>query len=544
MIHRALALLLVLFTPVLVRGQQMFGQQVGPYVRVYDRHLSYDPRDYPIDADLARDLTVSVVTFGPGDKPWEKFGHIAVEIDHPDWYVMYNWGTFDIDNTFMQKFAQGRLLYKISSQWGSNLSPPPTSEFYLRYPTYHDEDRIIHRQELNLSVDQRLALLQVLLRTDTDEHRFYLYDYFRDNCATRVRDAIDNVIGHRLRDANKGVVTGVSFRWHMERLLANTFWMYLPLQGVMGSPIDEPIDRWEEMYLPSKLHDRLSEINVVMEGREVPLVRQDLYFAGSRVPEATAPPNVVPQYLGVGMGIALLLALLGHLGRVHWVFRWGFVLASLPWLLFMFVGSAFLWFAWLCTNHVDCRYNQNVMHLSLLSIALLVLMPTAVSGLRHHLRTGKRGWLVYLASALVILHLMATLLVVLLAVLNVSPIAPLMIGLLAVVIGLFVVELMLPWMMLAVYPRVMAAKWIAFIIAGISLLGLVLKIIPGFHQDNAVIIALCLPPNLAIAYGLWRLSIEQRGRMALDGLTAPASNVAPLQSAAPSTVQAPSPVPV
>ena len=40
------------------------------------------------------------------------------------------------------------------------------------------------------------------------EHRFYHYDYYRDNCSTRVRDALDRVAGRRAARQTDGLPTG------------------------------------------------------------------------------------------------------------------------------------------------------------------------------------------------------------------------------------------------------------------------------------------------------------------------------------------------
>jgi hypothetical protein len=45
---------------------------------------------------------------------------------------------------------------------------------------------------------------------------------------------------------------------------------------------------------------------------------------------------------------------------------------------------------------------------------------------------------------------------------------------------------------------------LAAIVAGVSITGLLLKVLPGFYQVNGSVIALALPAHLGIAAALWR----------------------------------------
>ena len=49
-----------------------------------------------------------------------------------------------------------------------------------------------------------------------------------------------------------------------------------------------------------------------------------------------------------------------------------------------------------------------------------------------------------------------------------------------------------------------AAERLALVVAGLSLLGLALKLLPGFDQTNGHVIAIALPAHLGIAAGLRR----------------------------------------
>jgi len=380
------------------------------------------------------EVVVIVLTFGPGDEAWEKFGHNAICIIDPyaaprHRELTYNWGTFRFDQGFYWKFIQGRLLYEMTSE--------PAG---FTIPRYEDANRAVYEQRLHLTPKQKLALREELLANDTDEKRFYLYHYYRNNCSSRVRDVIDDITDHRLSQITKGVATGTTYRWHTDRLIADVPWLYVALKGVLGQPVDRPIDRWDEMFLPEKLHDRLKEVTVVIDGKTVPLVDKEIVEPprdpNARPPEPEVPPVMVWRYLGVGLALAILLAGVGHFAARHWSIRSAFCLLSLAWMALMAVGGLFIAWAWLATDHDVCRPNENVLHVSVLAAPMLVFLPMLAFGSRRGLRWGRR--------------LMA-------------------------------------------------------IMVAVSLFGVVVKALPMFYQANWVIVALCLPPNAAIAYTLWKM---------------------------------------
>ena len=97
-----------------------------------------------------------------------------------------------------------------------------------------------------------------------EENKYYLFDYYRDNCATRVRNLIDNATDGALHAATH---TPASFTWreHTERLAADDPFVFFGLDLAMGGFIDQPITFWEEMFLPAKLEEGLRRTVVPVE---------------------------------------------------------------------------------------------------------------------------------------------------------------------------------------------------------------------------------------------------------------------------------------
>ena len=132
-------------------------------------------------------LRASLLTFAPGETYWQRFGHNALLIENTATgaNAVYNYGMFDFfQKNFFLNFARGRMLYRL------DVDPLPRT-----LALYASEGRWVRQQVLNLSPERRLQLALFLDRNAQPDQAQYRYDYFRDNCSTRVRDAIDSVLG-------------------------------------------------------------------------------------------------------------------------------------------------------------------------------------------------------------------------------------------------------------------------------------------------------------------------------------------------------------
>lgn len=332
---------------------------------------------------------VYVMTMGPGSMVWERFGHNAIWVHDPlnGTDKAYNYGLFDFEqDNFILRFAQGRMLY-----WMEGFDAYLTADMYRR------DDRAVWVQELNLTPEQRLRLRDFLEWNEREENRYYRYDYYRDNCSTRVRDAVDRVLDGRLRLLTEPVPSGSTFRSHTRRLTSNDVPIYTALMLGLGSPVDREISRWEEMFLPLKLREHLRLLTVLDEqGREVPLVRSEtVMYESTRPPVREQPPRWWPYYLAVGALLGALVASLAVLGRRSRAARYGFALLVALWALFTGIGGSVLVGLWLLTDHAAAYANENLFHLNPISLLVLLSVPALAYGVRR----GRR--LAVLSAALV-----------------------------------------------------------------------------------------------------------------------------------------------
>jgi len=306
---------------------------------------------------------------GPGDHPFARFGHNAILLEwaaapgqEQGRAVVYNFGTFafaGLDG--VRDFMAGNFRY-----WLSATTLDRTLNAYSR------DRRSLVAQELGLSPTERARLALSLAENLRPEHRYYDYDYYRDNCSTRVRDALDQLLGGQLERSLRGPGR-LSFRAHTLRLTAGTLWLYGGLDLALGAATDRPTSRWDELFLPSELHDVLASASREQDGKLSKLVRSErvLLSAARPMPSATPPERRV-GFAATGAALGAALAVLGELARRSRAARVGFgALLSTVGLLLGSLGCIFAGF-WAYSRHWSAHQNLNLLLCPPWALALLV----------------------------------------------------------------------------------------------------------------------------------------------------------------------------
>ena len=137
---------------------------------------------------LSPTAEISVLTIGPGNNLNDAFGHSGFRIkDNVQGIdVVFGYGQYDFDApNFYLKFAQGKLNYLISKD--------DFNDFYRVYVFFN---RSIKEQVLNLTQTEKQNLFNYLQNNYKPENRAYLYDFFYDNCATKIRDVANTALNN------------------------------------------------------------------------------------------------------------------------------------------------------------------------------------------------------------------------------------------------------------------------------------------------------------------------------------------------------------
>jgi hypothetical protein len=346
-------------------------------------------------AGKGAELSVVLLTFGNGDQVYEKFGHNAIWIHDPLQGTdrVYNYGLFDFHSPgYWGRFVKGTWLYQIG-----------VADMYQTMAEYEYLNRTVTAQELNLTPVQKLQLQSFLDWNARPENAQYRYDYFRDNCSTRVRDAIDRVLGGQIQRATAGIPTNTTFRWHSRRLLSDGPVVYTGLEAGLGEAADRPIDAWEEMFLPEKVQQRVRNIQVTLpDGTRAPLVLSEraLYTARGRAPEPSAPPSWIAGYLLAGAAFGLAVAGLAAAAARSHTARFGFSLLTVAWGFMVGMGGLLLLGLWLFTDHTIAHRNENLFQFSVFALPLVILAPAVAYGARWAVRPARALAFVAAASSL------------------------------------------------------------------------------------------------------------------------------------------------
>jgi len=302
-----------------------------------------------------------LVTFGPGQIYWERFGHNAIWLREPAAGIdhTFNFGFFDFEQEdFFLRFLRGRMLY-------FSVAQPSQREFEF----YRQQNRSIRVQKLDIDASQYRRLRDYLLHEIKPENRDYRYDYYLNNCSTRIRDALDLALDGSLSTATENVPAGLNFRDQTRRLTQMQYWYYLALELGLGSPVDRVISRWDEMFIPMVVADEVAALSVRGSAQPLPLVLEDIMLhVSSEAAPAEQPSSIWYRYLLLGLLVAGLAWLSGKFMPAVW-------LAALcnAWLLIGASNGLVLAFLWWFTDHSVASANANLLLFS--PLFLLALVP-------------------------------------------------------------------------------------------------------------------------------------------------------------------------
>ncbi len=214
------------------------------------------------NTQLSEEAELSLLTCSPGDELYSLFGHSAIRVNDPivGLDVVFGYGTFDFDTpNFYLKFGNGNLNYWIDTKSYAG---------FIRQYNYYKQNVTEHR--LNLSQNEKQRLMDALVINLQEENRYYRYDFFFDNCATRIRDIIiKNIDGEVVYS---GSVEEMTFRDMLHQYSIYVPWISDGLDILLGLKTDDKADWKNQMFLPDYLLKHFSNAKVINNGVSKPLL--------------------------------------------------------------------------------------------------------------------------------------------------------------------------------------------------------------------------------------------------------------------------------
>lgn len=287
-------------------------------------------------------LRISLLTCTPGEELYSTFGHSAYRVVDSNAVtdIVYNYGTFNFDDDgFYLKFVRGKLLYYVSAEYFADFKD-----------LYQSTNRGITEQVLNLSAAEKITIRHFLNENLKEENKYYKYDFFFDNCTTRLRDILKKQ--HDSSFCQKPVMpAGSRFRQAIHQYLDKNGkdWSKLGIDILLGLPCDAVMTAEQMQFLPDNLMKSL-------DSSDHPMVisSQNLYsITEDKNKNSFFTPLVVFSIL------LIVIVLLGFVKNK-------FVQASLQGFDGLFFFSAgllgiILIFMWTATDHQMCKNNFNLL---------------------------------------------------------------------------------------------------------------------------------------------------------------------------------------
>ncbi len=229
---------------------------------------------------LSEEAEISIITIGPGDNLYDKFGHSAFRIkdDTNELDLIYNYGIYDFDTpNFYTKFARGKLLYKLA------INP-----YQAFLDSYIAQNRWVEEQVLNVSYSEKQKLFNFLQNNALPENRYYKYDFFYDNCATKIRDVLVSVLGDSLEYKTNLASEGLTFRQLIQKNVHYNSWGSMGMDVAIGAVVDRKASSREYQFLPEYISKAAAGATIARGSSTVPLVKETrrIYDAPERVQQS------------------------------------------------------------------------------------------------------------------------------------------------------------------------------------------------------------------------------------------------------------------
>ena len=311
-------------------------------------------------SQVSNDTIAYLITCGPGTETYSIYGHSALRIVIPGERIdsVYNWGVFDFaTKNFAWKFAKGRLDYMLIAE-----SPRGFFGEYLY------EKRYVCSQQINLNSKELRILIKLVNENIQPRNAKYRYDFFYDDCSTRIRDLVEKAVGDKLKypPAETGKIP--TFRDLVAKYQNPYPWLKFGVDLIMGSTADKKAVFRDRMFLPIDLKEELSKTFVNRSGKMIPLLQNPVVLLDFKEPDSRpyfllAPPFIFTLVITI---ILILTAVIKNMKIIR-------ILDIIIYSLFSILSVLMIFFNFF-TDHQQMKWNLNILWLNPFIIACLITL--------------------------------------------------------------------------------------------------------------------------------------------------------------------------
>lgn len=304
---------------------------------------------------LSPTAEISILTVGPGTSLNDAFGHSGFRIKDKTqgMDVVFGYGQYDFDApNFYLKFAQGKLNYLISKD--------DFNDFYRVYVYFN---RSIKEQVLNLTQNEKQNLYNFLVNNYKPENRAYLYDFFYDNCATKIRDVANSALNNGITFQTPDDYRPQTFRTLIQNNLNKNSWGSLGIDIALGSVIDRTATPEEQMFLPENIHKFFAKATL-QNGDPLVSKSETLYTEKEKNKSSNlwSSPLVIIGLIALGI-LWVTYSDYKKNKRTKWL---DILLFSITGIIG--IGLLLLWFA---TDHSTTAHNYNLLWAFALNVFMI-----------------------------------------------------------------------------------------------------------------------------------------------------------------------------
>ena len=355
--------------------------RTGAYLIILYLMLGYSS---PAQIKMSAYAEASVLTIGPGDQLNDAFGHSGIRIKDPmyDMDLVFDYGRYDFSaEGFYFNFAQGKLDYQIG--WDN-------FDQFLKY--YTQQQRRVESQTLKLNQKEIQQLFESLQQNIEPQHKTYAYDFFYNNCATKIKDKLIEVCDSPIQFLPPDGFKPMTFRELIRTHVPKNSWGGFGIDLALGSVIDQKASLEDHMFLPSYMKS-------ILETSETETTKQKLVKESKVLSQLQKPyPNSFWISPLLWFGILSFLSLF----LTYKNYRSGIRTKILDLVIFSTTGvvGVILLGLWFATNHTATAYNYNLLWAFAFN---LLLIPTVLKA-RVNIRFVGYLKLLILLLFLMILH--------------------------------------------------------------------------------------------------------------------------------------------
>lgn len=304
---------------------------------------------------LSVQAEISVLTIAPGNSLNDAFGHNAFRIkdSQNNLDVTFDYGRFDFEApNFYLNFARGKLNYSIGS-----------TNFYDFLRFYISQKRSVKEQVLNFTQKEKQSLYNYLLENNKPENREYLYDFFFDNCATKIKDVVKITSNKTIEFKEPNNFKPQTFRGLIHNYVNRNSWGSLGIDVGLGSVIDTKATTEEHMFLPENIFN-FFEVATTQNGDALIKESKTLYDDDETIKSSDFITSPIFIFGIIGL-LILFITFKDYKNQKQ--SKW------LDIILFSITGiiGVMILLLWFATNHTATHHNYNLLWACALNVIVI-----------------------------------------------------------------------------------------------------------------------------------------------------------------------------